>query len=188
MKRTILIVAALFVVAGASAQQNWGVKGGLNIATETAGDQDTNPRTGIHLGFFVECPISKGVDFQPELLYSMQGATYTMGSTNYTDKLDYINVPLMFKIYLTQKRRFSIDVGPQFGYLISAKYTYGSSTVNIYDSDKLQKFDASIGLGVSYKLTDKFDLVFRGTAGLTKIIETMENKNSVVQLGAGYRF
>jgi hypothetical protein len=167
---------------------NWGVKGGINVASEMAGENSTDSRLGIHLGGFMEKAISNGVDFQPELLYSMQGATTNVGSKTYTDKLDYITVPLMFKIYVNKNRRFSIDVGPQFGYMVSAKVSDGSSSKSIYDYSGLQKFDASLCLGVSYKLNNNLDLVFRGTGGLTKIIESQEHKNSVGQLGVGYRF
>lgn len=190
MKKLLLITAALFAVSLAFAQNkpNFGVKAGLNIASEDVEDASTNPRTGIHLGLFAEWMIGNKVDFQAELLYSMQGGKYKYSSTTYTDKLDYITVPLMFKIYVNRNRSFSIDVGPQLGYMISAKYSNGSTTTNIYDKDNMNKFDASLGIGISYKFDSGFDLGLRFVAGMTKITDTSDHKNSVVQLGAGYRF
>ena len=170
----------------------FGVKGGLNIARELASQgrnsAQTGVRAGIHIGFFMELPISAKVAFQPELLYSMQGGSYNDGGYTYTDKIDYINLPLIFKFYVWQQR-LSIDVGPQFGYMISAKVSNGGESVSFYDSEDLKKFDASLALGLSFKLTDKIDLGLRGTAGLTNILDgDTKYTNSVSQLSIAFRF
>lgn len=169
-------------------KHQFGVKGGLNIAKELANQgkdsHETNPRIGVHLGVFMELPISATVDFQPELLYSMQGGRYQ----GVTDQIDYINLPLMFKIYVWDQR-FSIDVGPQFGYMIGAKISDGRNSHSFYDDESLSKFDFSIALGFSFKLNDKIDLGFRGTTGITNMYEGEYNfKNSVTQLGIGFKF
>jgi len=52
----------------------------------------------------------------------------------------------------------------------------------------LQKIDASVCLGISYKINNNLDLIIRGTSGITKMYENLEHKNSVVQIGVGYRF
>jgi len=165
----------------------WGVKGGLNVSNEITDNGPTDFRTGIHLGFFMEIPVSTKVGFQPELMYSMQGGSSKIGYIFETDKFDYINLPLMFKFYVWQQR-LSIDVGLQFGYLISAKVSGGGETINFYNYEGLNKFDVSLDLGLSYKLTDKFDLFLRGNAGIIRIIDDLSNRNSVSQLGIGYRF
>jgi hypothetical protein len=189
MKRFLLLAAALFIAVGAFAQQpQFGVKAGLNLASQASSEGETGSRAGIHLGLFMEYQIGRMIDFRPELLYSMQGGEYTASGTTYTDKLDYINVPLMFKFYTGQGRRFSIDAGPQLGYMISAKVSGGGDSLDIYDEDGLKKFDASLGVGVSYKLNGGFDIGIRFLAGMTKLYEPVENKNSVVQIGAAYRF
>jgi hypothetical protein len=183
MKKFTLIAAALLLATGAFAQNmpQFGVKGGLNLAQEVAGEASTNIRTGIHLGLFMENQIARMIDFQAELLYSMQGATNPDESV---EKFDYITVPLMFKFYTGQGRRFSIDAGPQFGYMISAKL----DDTNIYEWDSLNKFDASLGVGISYKLNGGFDLGLRFLGGMTKLLNGYEHKNSLFQLGAAYRF
>lgn len=186
MKKMFLIAVAILFTTVTFAQNRpqFGVKGGLNIASESTEDGSTDSRAGIHLGLFMENQIARMIDFQPELLYSMQGGE----SQGTVDRFDYITLPLIFKFYTGQGRRFSIDVGPQFGYMISAKYESGGNTVNLYDNDRLKKFDASLGVGVSYKLNGGFDLGIRFLSGMTKLYEGIDNKNSVVQIGAGYRF
>ena len=162
----------------------FGIKGGLNGAYEYTSDGQTDARFGLHVGVLVEAPLSNKVDIQPELLYSMQGCK---GKDGDTDKLDYINLPIMFKIYVNQSRSFSIDLGPQFGYLINAK-TEGSSY--IIDWIKVaNKFDVAVCLGVSYKITPDFFLGLRFNYGVTKIIkEISDNRNLVAQLSVGYLF
>ena len=184
MKKIILvsIVFLLSVKVGAQDVQ-FGIKAGGNMALEV-GDNTTDPRYGIHVGGFLSKPLSKVLDLQLELLYSMQG-----GSSNewdWTDKFDYINLPVMLKIYVNKERRkFSIDVGPQFGYLISAKNT----GIFNYNDDAFNKFEVDLGLGVSYKIIDELDVTFRFTGGLTNIFkEDDTSKNRCIQLGIGYRF
>lgn len=190
MKKLIFTISAIIIIAiGASAQNaQWGVKGGLNLASEANGNGETGTRIGVHIGFFREFRLSNRVDIQPELLYSMQGGTYTISSINVTEKLDYINLPVMFKFYVSKNRKWSVDAGPQIGYIINAKATGGGRTVNVYDSDHLNKIEAAIALGTSYKLNDKFDLGIKFVGGITKIMDNQELTNMVVQLGAAYRF
>ena len=167
----------------------FGVKGGLNLASEMNDDGSTDSRAGIHIGAFLSCQLGNKVDFQPELLFSMQGSKYTLKSTECIEKLDYINVPLMFKIYVNKTRSLSIDVGPQFGYMVNAKLSSGGIALDLFDViNDINRFDASIGLGLSYLFNSGLDIYFRGTGGLTKIAESKEHKNSVFQLGIGYRF
>jgi hypothetical protein len=190
MKKLTLIIAATFVVCGAFAQkkEQWGLKGGINLASQVADEGETNSRTGFHVGFFVESPIGNKIDIQPEFVYSQQGAKSTNSGTTYTEKWDYVNIPVMFKFYVNQSRSLSIDAGPQFGYLISGKVSGGGQSGDFYDNDNINKFDVSIGLGLSYKLESGFDVGIRFNIGGTEIIDGLSHKNSVAQLGAAYRF
>jgi len=180
-KITLTAIFALFMVWSVSAQDNkvgFGLKAGLNTAMEWASEGTTDSRIGLHAGFFVEIPVARIVDIQPELLYSMQGGA----SDGLTEKLDYINLPIMVKIYVNQKRSFSIDVGPQIGYLVSAKV----ESSNLYDF--YNKVDVAICFGASYKITGHFYANLRFTLGVMKIIDGAENCNGVGQLGISYRF
>ena len=192
MKKLFLfiVLAAMIMPAKVFAQgARWGVKGGLNIAQESTDEGSTDSRIGIHLGATVEFPMGRGWDIQPELLYSMQGGKYKWQGETTTDKIDYISLPVMFKIYVNKERRkFSIDVGPTFGYMISMKVSDGSTSVSYYDLDGLNKFELGLGAGVTYKVNDNFDLVLRLTGGLTNLGEYSEHKNNGIQLGVGYRF
>ena len=92
----------------------------------------------------------------------------------------------MFKFYV-MRRSLSIDAGLQLGYMVSAKVSGNGKTVDVYD-EGLNKFDASFSWGLSYKLTDKFDLCMRSNFGITKLTDETDHTNYVSQLSIGYRF
>jgi len=186
-KITLTTIFALLVAMGVSAQNLIGIKGGFNSAVEYGENEygksgSTGARIGLHFGFFLESPIGNKVDIQPELVYSMQGAD----GDGSTDKFDYINFPLIFKIYVNQPRSFSIDVGPQVGYLLSAKIVKGSITRDIMS--EMNRLDAALCVGISYKINDNFHLGLRYNVGLTKLVDRLENRNGVAQIGIGYKF
>jgi len=179
----------------------WGVKGGLNGANGIINNEGTNSsidgRTGLHVGALVEIPVSSKVGFQSELVYSMQGDGLKIDGETMMFKLDYINLPLMFKFYVGQQQRLSIDVGLQFGYMINGKVSALGVDVDFEDffnflGCEVNKFDVSLGLGMSYKLNNSFDLAWRANLGMTNVVETKgaegEARNAVFQLGVAYRF
>jgi hypothetical protein len=51
-------------------------------------------------------PLLAKVFIQPELLYSQQGYKITNSSGTFTQKLDYINLPIMLKAYPSKKISF----------------------------------------------------------------------------------
>jgi len=171
----------------------FGIKGGLNAANGifNTPDNQEDGRIGIHLGVFLEVPVSPKVIFQPELVYSMQGDGFKEQGLSFTVSMDYINLPLMFKFDVWQQR-LSIDAGLQLGYLTSAKISAAGVSLELSDvvGEELNKLDAAIGFGMSYKLTDKLDLVWRANIGIINVPTNSEEnvKNMVFQLGLGYRF
>src|SRR5690606_16367087 len=86
-----------------------GLKAGVNINTLGGKETGLYPSIGYHVGFAYEALVAEGFTLQPELLFSLQGATLSQ-IDNYRLKYYYINLPLIAKIYLAQ--HFSFDVGP----------------------------------------------------------------------------
>jgi len=185
-KITLTMIFALFIVLSVSAQDKlgFGIKAGINSAMEWSDAGTTGSRFGFHGGFFFEAAISSGLDIQPELVYSMQGAS----DNSVTDRFDYVNLPVILKIYVNKSRSFSIDVGPQIGYMISAKIASGGTTTNIYDHSDLNKLDVAICLGASYKINRNFYASLRFNYSATKIMDGLDNRNGVGQLGLSYKF
>lgn len=202
---------AVLVFGFASAQDEakttsnvkFGAKGGINLAN-IAGDDagDANMYVGFNAGMFVEIPVTDKLTIQPEILYSAQGSKSegplviegNVYDVEATIKLNYINIPVMFKYQVANK--FSLEAGPYVGFVTSAKMKvevsgYGSDTVDM--KDMVKSTDFGLGLGMNYEFSDVIFANARYQAGLTQIGDSGQEgaddiKNSVFQIGLGFRF
>jgi predicted porin len=216
MKKLFFVVAAALVSTGAFAQNfSYGVKAGLNLSdvskyNDDAEGADKGMRMGFHAGLVGEYQVNDFWGLQAELLYSQQGTKFTakVGDGKMVTKLDYVNLPVMAKLYLYEG--LSLEVGPQFGYLMSAKEKISgfpaesemNGEVNLLDEkevgekDLLKRMDVSAAVGLSYKFAFGLDVSARYNLGLTKVSDKMYDnnekkispKNNVVMVGLGYRF
>jgi len=185
MKKLLLTAAAVFAFGLANAQETkFGVKAGLNMADLGGDDADgLDSKVSFHVGGFAEIKLSDKFAFQPELVYSAQGAKADGG----TYDLGYLNIPLMAKYFATDK--FSIEAGPQVGFLMSAKGNPDSG--DSFDiKDELKSTDFGFNLGAGYDFTENFSAGLRYNLGLSNIIDAdgADWKNSVFSLSVGYKF
>lgn len=181
------VIAILFMVNLNA--QTFGIKGGLNGSNYTGSGYSW--RTSIHVGLVSEFIVNDKFSFQPELLFSSQGSTFSDEIETDTYILNYLNVPLIAKYYVING--FSIEAGPQIGLLLSAKnkYTvYGSeSTEDIKDT--MKSIDFGLNLGLGYKLGNGLNFGARYIMGLVsadKGYSGSDGKNEVIQISVGYFF
>ena len=211
MKKIILTtLIVVFAIFSASAQATFGIKGGVNFPS-IMGDNinGIRYRTSFNVGLVAEIETSPSTSVQPEIMYSGQGFHYnggtflgpdgliTLAEDNY--KFDYLNIPLVFKYYYSEGASF--EVGPQVGFLLSAKTADGSEKgfVNLKDNLTTASFDFIVGFG--YKFDNGFNLNARYIGGLTNVWKgyvknpppgywyyDYGKRNSVFQLTLGYYF
>lgn len=196
MKKIILMVVMVFTVGFVNAQGKedmaFGIKGGLNISTITNADVDgvnTKSLVGFHVGFFGEFVLSDKFSIQPEVLYSTQGTKIEFEGIKGDLKLDYIAIPVMAKYYVADS--FSLELGPQIGFLVSAKAKSGGESEDV--KDELKSTDVSLNFGLGYDITENFMIGARYNLGLTRLQDELlpgedESKNSVFQISIGYKF
>lgn len=188
MKKIILSAIAIMTIGLANAQETkFGVKAGLNLAT-LSGGSDLAMRPSFYVGGLVEIKVNEKFSVQPEVVYSSQGTKYK-GDSDFSTQLDYINIPVMAKFLVA--KGFSIEAGPQIGFLVSAKDTYKGNSVDIKES--LSTTDFSLGFGAGYDVTENINIGLRYNVGLTKVNKnsspgSSDIKNSVFQIGAAYKF
>lgn len=195
MKKVILLLTSFISVTAfsqetvKSSNATFGIKGGLNYSTVTKGDfeEGLDPRTSFHIGFVGEIPlIGKTISLQPEMLYSRQGfeTNFVLLGTNYKDEyqVDYINVPILLK--LRAGNVLSFEAGPQFGLKINEKVVSNNSEV---ERDNINEFDTALAGGVSLNFNEFF-ISGRYTYSLNEIIKDSNSKNSVFQVGVGFKF
>lgn len=213
--KKLLLFAAVTVIGFSAAQSQelrLGAKAGVNFAS-IGGDDigDLDGLTGFHVGGLVEIPISEKFSVQPEILYSSQGASEEYSETIFGStisyeskiKLAYINIPIMAKYYVIDG--LSIEAGPQFGILASAKAEAEASGMGQSESidedikDAFKTLDIGFGLGAGYRLNNGLFFSARYVLGISNIAEDEDNdpdfddesiklKNNVIQLSVGFSF
>src|SRR5688572_6753957 len=115
MKKISLFFMMLMVGFAVQAQVvNFGLKGGLNVATiDNNQNDDIKSRLAYHAGLFANIPVSSQIAIQPEAVYSSQGAKYSVGDDNLDLTLNYVNIPVMVQAMVG--RGFYAQAGPQLG-------------------------------------------------------------------------
>jgi hypothetical protein len=186
MKKIILSAVAVFAFGFSNAQSvKFGAKAGLNISNVT-GLEGNSSKVGIALGAIAEFKVSDKFAVQPEVLFSTQGAKSTGGSTN----LSYLNIPVMAKYYIADK--FSLEAGPQIGFLLSAKAKNDAVSMDMKEYFKSTDFGFNFGAG--YDVAKNIEVGVRYTTGLSNIFkENEENgdkkvRNSNFAIALAYKF
>lgn len=186
MKKVILcLVIVSLTTLGASSQVNFGLKAGMNIST-LRGDGVGKAKSliGANVGAFVNIPVSTMFSFQPEVLYSMEGAKEDVLNTKIM--LNYVNIPLMLKY--TDASGFFGELGPQIGFLTSAKSKINGNTADIKDLFKSTNF--SLGIGAGFNFTSSVGVGLRYNLGLSNISEDTNDdvKTGNFSIGIHYSF
>jgi hypothetical protein len=216
------------------AQLNIGGKAGLNYSsygTKVDPEPEEKPEAatgiGFHVGAYLEFMFSDKIGIRPELLYSARKtsdtetntATFDFFGTTTTTKtesdnnttLSYLEVPILLNYKVND--RFSFQVGPGLGLLMSAKNKFdattttttttgGSSTTTTTtssgDSDSkegLRGLEIGAVAGINYELESGLSFGLRYWRGLSTLNEvtdfgaaTVKTNANVLQVSVGYAF
>jgi len=195
MKRTLLLVSLLLAGSASFAQIQVavGVKGGLNMSkldvnSTVAANYDA--RTGFHGGGFVLVKLTKFA-VQPEVLFSRQGSKLGINGLTLEQNIDYINVPVMLKLYTIAG--INLQIGPQLGFLYSATGSVlDKATQQPLDATKelYKKSDLSLSMGAGWDLPFGLTVDARYNLGLGIIQDNPSldaTKNQVFQVSVGYK-
>ena len=139
-----------------------------------------DPRAGLTIGaeaeYYTKTP---WLSVSAALMYTQQGWETKVNGKTYTQKLDYINIPVLANFYVA--KGFALKIGLQPGFLVSAD-----------DKSSFESFNLSMPIGLSYEFKNGITLDLRGTPGLTAV-----NKHSTSEcklrsdcstLTIGYKF
>lgn len=210
MKKLSIAMVMIFGLAQLTAIQaqdvKFGAKAGLNLANITGDVEDNSMKLALHLGGMAEIKISETFAVQPELLYSALGTKFPDGKL----ALNYLVLPLMAKFSVTDN--LTLEAGPQFGYLLSAKSIYdeeeddlpsittkssssksqSASTASVDIKEYFKSFDLGGAVGASYLLDNGMNISLRYIMGISNTPKYNSSdykyKNSVFQLSIGYYF
>lgn len=207
MKKCLILLFILTAFTSLSlAQMQIGPKAGLNIASIGGDDADQilegqslDSKTGFAGGLFFMYQFSKMFAIQPEAYYTMKGATYSEGGGELTISLDYIEVPLLFKLLIPiegSNIKPSIFAGPSIGFNMTAKSKVefeGESQENDFkDETKSTEFSLAFGGGLGFMVgKNELGVDVRYILGLSTFDDSSDPwdlKNNVINVNAYFGF
>lgn len=195
MKSLVLSILTIFFIStGLHAQDqelykksSVGIKGGYNLASaQFDGDGDVNQRHGFHVGFYNEIFLRQHFAIQTELLYSQQGYKIETNNGDFTQKLDYLNLPVMFKGYLSDN--FYLEAGPQIGIAVSHTEEIDTDFFDTSDEVTPNDFDWGANVGTGFKTDSGLNIGVRYYFGLNNVYDEDDQRNRVLQVSLGYDF
>lgn len=197
MKKKLImaLTVSLLAVVSLTAQFQYGagVKGGINLATQTTTGEGEGVAVrqliGYNGGVYGNLFITDMFGLQAELVVCTRGSDWDDVYYNVKDKLTYLDLPLMFKF---QPIRYAnIQVGPQFGYLLAAKQE-DKNDGEIYDiMDWYNKLDVGLAFGAEANLPFRINFTVRYVFGLVSATNDVEYidpwRNNFLQFSLGFR-
>ena len=180
MKKMMMMLIMATVALTASAQNarhaagSFTIQPMIGIAAGTLsgtyrelGFSTKDPRAGLAIGaeaeYYTKTPwlsLSAGV------MYTQQGWESKGDGETLTQKLDYINIPVLVNFYVA--KGFALKIGLQPGFLVN-----GDPKNLRADNGDCESFNLSLPIGLSYEFANGITLDLRGTPALTAV-----NKNS----------
>lgn len=209
MKKTtvfLVILLACFSIQAQNTNIKFGVKTGLNLSKFTPEKRIGNIilaeyqfKVGYYVGAYANFFISDKIRIQPELLYNTQGTKIVIDNITLIDATgtniatgDFestinestISIPIVLQYFLNEK--FSLEGGPQFGYIINRKETLTGSLTHenpIIERD-YDRFDVGFNIGIGFDISEKFRINSRYFLGLLERDDLA--KPSILSLGIEY--
>lgn len=205
MKKLSILFFVLFMFSYvAYGQMHLGLKAGLNMANLSGSDVDNlvgqslDTRTGFSGGVFFTYQFNNLFAIQPEAYYSMKGATYSESGAKLTISLDYIEIPVLFKLIIPVEGsniRPSIFAGPAIGFNTThkMKVEYEGQTVEVDIQDaKSTDFSLAFGGGIDFMVgKNELGVDVRYILGLSTIDDSSDPwdiKNNVINFNVYYGF
>jgi len=205
----LILFFNLSVIYGQDKPINFGIKTGMNIGkfTPNKNSIDYKYKFGFYAGGFMNISLKEKLEFQPELLFALQGSRVLVKGLNIpnfdfngnpisnsnTYDFEYeineltISIPLIVKVFLGNQ--LYLESGPQIGFIIERSLNSSQQILDgeddsfiIRESD--DSFDFGVSLGLGYKVSERVNLNSRLYSGLIKRDDKI--KSFVLNIGIEY--
>lgn len=176
-----------------------GLVAGLNISNlvnVNNSNFSTDTKAGLNIGGSLDIPIIYPLTFEGEVLYSQKGYRAVTPDGDFTQRSNFIDVPLLAKLQLAPK--FNFLIGPQISFLTSTQNVYrnGFNTVveDVYNREADGYTKSLIGgvIGLSVDVAPNVELRGRYTLDLQSNDQdgyyAPQYRNQVWQIGMGFKF
>jgi metal-dependent hydrolase (beta-lactamase superfamily II) len=128
-----------------------------------------------------------------EGLFNQKGFEYEFGADEFDVRLDYIEIPVLFRVQVAQAKGVYALVGPSFGFNVKAASSseIGDIEQSVDIDDSIAGFEMSLAVAVGYQ-TGRFLVEGRYMEGLTNVLEnatdTMNYTTRTFAVLGGFRF
>ena len=196
MKNKInILILGLLITTGSLMAQEFGIKAGVNIPTSNAvigNNLEQSGASGYHAGIFAKFKFAF-IGISPELQYSFQIIDFEdpniiTPDKNSSQESAYLDLPIMLRFYLPGGLNFQL--GPQFGYLVSAKQITHSNDNELDIKDELLNSNISVNLGIGWDLPFGLDVYGRYNIGISDVNDPTSAstaiQNSMIQISLAY--
>lgn len=201
---TILLLSVSPLLWAQSSNLRFGPTVALNFSTFNGKDANQfgniSSKTAFSIGGFMNYRFAEMFALQPELSFTMKGASSTSNNVNYTFTANYFEVPVLVKAYIPLAIQAPVKLtlygGPAIALNLasSVEAQSGSQTANQDLKDQTKSVDLGlvIGGGVSFGAgSGILDLSLRYTLGLTTTDNSGSNltiTNGVFAIVGAYAF
>jgi len=168
-----------------------GIKGGVNVANFTGDDVFHNSSSeGAIAGVFARYGLSDSWSLQPEALFTMRGAEFSVDDIQTEQQINYVEIPVLARFGWGHDASFrpSLFAGPSVAFLVKNKIVDGSE-IDLKGATGTRDVDvgAVLGAGLDYTLGSG-DLLLdaRYEMGLISWSEDLNIRNSTLSFMLGY--
>jgi hypothetical protein len=156
-------------------------------------------KIGYHAGIYISFILNEKISIRPELLYLARAGSILKMEGGGSSGFNFFNIrgnhiygeiteSLVFLPILAEYKlnhRFSLGIGPVFGYSINRKVEYDNNSFNEFmdNNNTSEKFELNLGIDFGYSLNN-IGLFIRYNHGIK---ERQNLKTSLFQLGLNYK-
>ncbi|HEY0245143.1 MAG TPA: porin family protein [Mucilaginibacter sp.] len=170
---------------------------GVNVANTTSAynsNFNTGTLAGLYAGLTFDIPLIYPLSFAPAAIYSQKGYTAVTNNGNFTQRKQFIDLPLLAKFNVGPILR--LYIGPQYSFLLSTRNTYDNGFVvtnQQYYNNTGSKAILDGVLGVGFDLSRYVELRARYTldlqsTGSVNSVYQPNYRNQVWQFGLNFKF
>jgi Outer membrane protein beta-barrel domain len=203
--RVALFFSLLLCVSTSYGQQRFsaGPRVGLNLSNYWGNADGMSFKPGVAAGAFLMYSSLNHFGISADVLYSQRGTKYDNGVIKFTQRVNYLEVPVVARYFLTLNGNFrpNIFVGPSLGIKLNAKRVDGSSAA--FNGENSNDFrDLDLGATGGFQLNwgtgnrQHFLIDARYNLGLSDVQTNLPNlwgqrsslQNSTITIALGYAF
>lgn len=201
----VALVSLCFTTSYAQQRFSAGPRIGLNLSNYWGNADNMRFKPGVNAGVFLSYSSLNHFGISADVLYSQRGAKYDTPVLKFTQRVNYLEIPVVARYYLTLNGDFrpNIFVGPSLGIKLNARRVNGDPNTNNINADNTGDFrDLDLGATGGFQLNwrtgsrQHFLIDARYTLGLSEVQTNLPNRwgarnnlqNSTISISLGYAF